>query len=303
MENDTIQKPTGEQQPLLPRMIYPDCRHINHSYWFRLIITENEETTEIRYKTAVRFIEPLTETTALISIERMLDDVYINDRPPDLPVDMLAYETGKIFYPLLVEVSTQMKWLGVRNRKEILQRWEKKLPNLRRYYTGEEAGSYLNRMTEKMASPASLNRIFEDDLFIRVYFRSLYADETSPSGLSFPVGDYGAVRYEVRRLINRMDDGKKEVIQTGVEIQTQTEADSGLENKNTYASKYVLDAKTNCIREMEAEWRWESSVKKKIRVILFPLYQSVSTVSLVEEEIVEKKKKSKGFFARLFGEE
>ena len=306
MGNDTIRKPVGEPHPLPPRTIYPDCRYINHSFWYRLIVTGKEETTEIRYKMAVRFIKPLTETTALISIERMPDDVYINDRHPDLPVDMLAYETGQIFYPLLAEVSAQMKWLGIRNREQIVRRWEKKLPNLRQCYTGEEAGRYLDRMSKKIASQTSFDRIFTEDLFIRVYFRGLYADEPSPSGsgvsAAFPVGDYGIVRYEVKRLINRTDDGKKEVIQTGTEIRTQTEADSGQDPPGTYTSKYVLDAETNCIREMEAEWCWESSVKKKIRVILFPLRQSVSTVSSADNEIFDEKEKKKGFFSRLFGE-
>ena len=299
MENNSYQNTVSESQSFVKRNIFPDLLRLNHSYWFRLILTDKEETTEIRYKTVVRLIKPLTQTSVQISIVRMPDDVYINDRPPDMPVDMLAYETGKILYPIDVEINDRMEWRGIKNHEQIIQRWENSEPDLRRYFAGEEANRYLNRMGEKIASKASLEKIFEKDLFIQVYFRTLYADCTSP--VTFPVGDYGEVQYEVKTLINSEDnDDRKEVMQTGIEIQTQKDPESDSENKNTYTAKYVLDAQTNCIREMEAEWKWESPVRKKIRVILFPLRQSISTSSLIIDEDSEQKKK-KGFFSKLFG--
>jgi len=305
MENNNPQNTVSESAPFIKRNILPDLLRLNHSYWFRLILTEEEETTEIRYKVAVRFIKPLTDTTVLLSIERIPDEVYINDHSPDKPVDMLAYETGKVFYPMAVEVSTQMKWLGIRNYEQIVQRWEKSEPNLRRYFAGEEANRYLNRMGEKIAAKANLEKIFEKDLFIQVYFRTLYADYISDIGIpiAFPVGDYGDVQYKVKTLINQeVKDGRREVTQTGIEIQKQEVPESDSESKNTYTAKYVLDTKTNCIREMEAEWKWESPVRKKIRVILFPLRQPTAKDSfIIEEDKKQDEKQSKGFFSRLFG--
>jgi hypothetical protein len=292
-----------ESQLFVKKNIFPALFRLNHSYWFRLILTEKEETTEIRYKIAVRFVKQLTESSVLISIDRIYGELYINDHLPELPVDILANATGMIFYPMAVEISTKMVWLGIQNHEQMLQRWEKREPVLRRYFKGEEVDRYLNLMGKNIAVKANLETIFEKDLFIQIYFRTLYAGYTSDSTIpiAFYLGDYGDIQYEVKTSEIREDgEGRRIITQTGIEIQKQQKQEPGLENRNTYTAKYVLDTKTNCIRDIEAEWIRESPDKRKIRVILFPLRQQLTTDGVIEQDKPEKKK-SNGFFSRLFG--
>jgi hypothetical protein len=287
--------------------VFPDLPLLNQGYWFRLILTDEEnETTEIRYKMIVSFIEWQTPDLAFLRIDR--SDVYINDRSPDLPVDRLAYEVGKVFYPLAVKVDSRMNGLCIGNQEQIAGRWEKIYPELKRYFFGEEADQYLNRMGEVLNSRSKLDEIFRNELFIQIYFFILYADYTSFSDISeriaFPVSNYGKVLFDVKsRLIKTGNNDLKEIIQEGTEVQRNDMQGSSSGDKNTYTANFKLDARTNIIREVLAEWNFRSPVQRKVRVILFPLRQSASTILFEEKENVQKKNESKGFFARLFGQE
>jgi hypothetical protein len=268
-----------------------------------LILTEEDaSTTEIRYKVTIRFIKPQTPTSALLSIDRAAD-VYMDDRP----VDRLAYETGRVFYPLLVEMDTRMKWLGIRNQEQIIRRWETILPDVRRYFKGEEAARYLNRMSEALASKEKLEEIFDKELLFQLYFGALYANQAaSPEDeveFSFSAGDYAPVRFVIENQIPAPGkNGTVEVKQNGTEQEQKVRPDAGQDEKNAYSAHFVLNDRTNIIREIVAGWNFRTPVQRQVKVILFPLRQAVPGISFIEEKEVREKKKSKGFFSRLFGE-
>ncbi len=88
--------------------------------------------------------------------------LYINEVTPELLVDKLAYETGKIFYPLVVETKRDGKFLAIQNFDEIRIRWRKVRLDLETYYEGEYATRYIRLMDEKLM----------DDNFIQVCFKN-----------------------------------------------------------------------------------------------------------------------------------
>jgi hypothetical protein len=305
MENKS-QPSVSESRREKQRIAFPDLRSLNHSYWFRLLLEEAAGLpTEIRYKVTVRFIQPQTSTSALLSIDRA-PDIYMNDQPVDQAVDRLAYETGRVFYPLVVETDTRMKRLGICNHSQIIRRWESVQPALKRDFTGEEAERYLNRMNESLASKEKLEEIFEEELFFQLYFRVLYADDASPDeegiAFSFSVGNYAPVRFVIeKQSLTPGKNGRVEVSQSGVEQGRQVWPGAGSGEKNRYSADFVLDAQTHIIRQLVASWDFRFPVERKVKVILFPLRQAVSGIPPVEPEEVRKKQR-KGFFSRLFGE-
>lgn len=306
METEHLQKPASKPQFLTRWAIFPDLRHLNHAYWFRLILTEDETTTELRYKVLIRFLKKQTQESAIVSIDRV-SDVYINDELPDLPVDRLAYESGKVFYPVIMEIDEKMNLLGIRNHEQIVSRWEKIQPDLRRYFTGDEANRYLNRMDEMIMSAKNLEALFEKELFIRFYFYTAYMNYTHQfeirTEVAFPIGNYAPVLFDVKnRLLNVLNkDGFKEITQEGIEVRKTFGPDLEKEGKNTYSAHFVLNAGTNILREAKAEWNFRSPFQKKIQLILFPLRQAVSSIPIVEQENKWDENKNKGFFSRIFG--
>ena len=306
MEN-RFQRPVPQSEPRRQKINFPDLRKINHSYWFRLILTEGDSpATEIRYKVTVRFIESKTPTSALFLIDRA-PDIYIDDRLPDLAVDMLAYKTCCVFYPLLGEIDTHMKWRSICNHEQIIRRWETIQPAVKRYFSGEEAKRYLNRMSESLASKESLEEIFREELFFQLYFRVLYANNASRAEedvpFSFSVGNSALSRFIIEKQTLRPGKSSTvEVSQNGVEQGPQVWPGAGTDERNSYSANFVLDAQTNIIREVVAVWDFRLPVQRKVEVILFPLRQAASGIPLIEMEEVQEKNQKKGFFSRLFGE-
>jgi hypothetical protein len=305
MEDIKLQKSVSESQTVTNGTIFPDLHRLNQAYWFRFILTEGDITTELRYKLFIRFVKPRTQTSVLVMINR-LSDVYINDQLPDLPVDCLACETGKIFYPLIVEIDTGMNYLGICNQEQINKRWDEIKPQVKRYFSGEEVERYLRRLEEVVSTKKSLDEIFEKELLIKFYFQTVYMNYTSrfetQNEISFPVGNYAPVAFDVKSCLQKTlnKEGFKEISQDGVETKKNVWPDADQERENTYKADFTLDAETNIIKEAVAEWHFQSSFPKRIQIILFPLRQPLSDTLLIEEDEQEKTK-GKGFFSRLFG--
>ena len=285
---------------------FPQLSMINQAYWFRLILSEEESQLELRYKVWIRFVKRHTNKSALLSIDR-ISDILINDEIPDLAADQLAYETGKIFYPLIIEISQRAQYLGVHNFEQIAERWQKLRPEIVRRFSGVEAERYFTRMNEVVASKAAVDELFRNDLLLTFCFNTVYLDyaeePVDKKKLCFPVGDYAPVTYDVSVSKCRNAKGFKEIVQEGREVKSEG-ADSlhpdKSDKENTYAATFVLDTATNCILEATAEWDFKQPHKKNISLILFPLrVQPDNSMDFVRNE--EENKKGRGFFSTLFG--
>jgi hypothetical protein len=228
-----------------------------------------------------------------LSVNR-ISETLINNESPDLAVDSLAYETGKIFYPLFIEIGQDASWKGIRNHKEIVDRWKKLQPEIKRRFSGDESNRYFNRMDQIIASPESLDQIFKDELLIRFYFHTIYVNYAQPfeteSIIDFPIGNYGfeifKVKHQLKKTLNA--SGFKELIQEGFCIKRP---------ENRYKAEFILDPSTNCIRVVVAEWHFNQPESRKIKLILYPLRLQPTDQETQSRLYSVDKKKGKGFFS------
>lgn len=263
------------------RQFYPQLGFIDKGYWYRFFLEKDDSKTEIRYKLLIKFIRQQSETSGLVLIDR-ISDVHINDQLPSRSFDQLAYETGKVFYPLVVEMDTTNNWLNICNHNQIIAKWKQISKQAKLCFSGEEVDRYLSHMDEVIADKEKIKRILEDDLPMQLCFKTIYHPYRSlfetENLIGFSVGDYAPVPFQVKHLLqkNINDNGIDEVLQTGNEIRKNDQIfeQLGIEKvDNTYIAKFVLNTKTQWIQEVEAEWDFKFPIQKKMRVILFPLRQ------------------------------
>ena len=193
--------------PLLNGDIRPDFPVSGKRYGCVFIFQEGDDDaaqTVLKYEVEIRFFKELSERRKrLFRIER-ISETYINDYLPDLLVDQLAYQTGRVFYPLLIETDYAGKFSGIHNWKEIQERWAGVREKIELYFKGKEVRKYLELTESILNSKEELDKLFANDLFFHTYFTSIYQNYTSlfmlESEKSYPVmGKINPLKFSVEQ--------------------------------------------------------------------------------------------------------
>lgn len=301
MQNESI---TNKQ--LKNWNIYPRSQTLNHAYWFRYILEDEKSKTEIHYKILVRYLREGTGETDLYFIHR-ISDVYINDELPDLCMDELAYETGKVFYPMVIEIDKKNQWVELRNYTQIKDNWINTVrPFVQLRFGGEIGEKYLARMDNVIQSKHSIEEAFKNDLFFRFYFNTFYHSYSQKFEidrvLEFPVGKDSLSYFKTKCSLNRnlTDRGYKEITQNGISVIKSTSGEEYMpDNQFTYSAKILLETKTNYVKEAMAEWRSDQR-QQKTTLILFPLRQQCDEDFNIQ---IDKSNNNKPLLSKLFGQE
>lgn len=277
----------------------------------------------LKYEVDIRFVKELPEKRKrLFRVER-ISETYINDYLPDMLIDQLACEVGKVFYPLLIETDYTGTFSGIYNYKEIQERWPAIREKADRYFKGRKVEKYLNLMENVLGSKEDLDKMFANDLFFHTYFTSLYQNYTLSFSLQserlYPVmGKINPLKFSVEhQLCNELTDyGAIKIVHSGTMIDERTVRDLEQgENypihkmlypylgpaKGTYKAYYTLNYRTKQIRTIDARWVLELNKQKTVEVKIHQLdLDPESKDSIIIEEGVRKKKS--GFFSTLFGD-
>lgn len=265
-------------------IIYPRSMDLEKAYWFQYIIQEKNTRTGIRYKMLIRFIGEETESTSLYLIHR-ISNVYINDELPHLCMDELAYEAGKVLYPMIIEINEQAEWTRLRNYTQIKERWIREIrPYIALRYSGETVDNYLKKMNSVINSQSMLENVLKNELFFRFYFGTVYRNywgdknENAPTYINedsiyFPLGNNFPSRFRVISRINRTPTvkGWQEIRQEGAGLSRPSEnGETPLEDTQyIYTARFLLERRTNTINEAIAEWKAEKE-QQNVSLILYP---------------------------------
>ncbi|WP_316804299.1 hypothetical protein [Pedobacter nototheniae] len=239
------------------------------NYGLTILTQENSAENEIKYELAVTCLGINEESTISYQIERT-GPVYINELEPDLVADKLAYEAGKIFYPLTIETDKEGRFLGVKNINEIRKRWPKAKEKITDYFEGEYVSKYLGLMEERLADDDFIQLIFRDDWFIKVYFQAIYRNYTETltveEYLNFPILQPWVSGYKTIEKVNQYTNhfGSVEVNHQGELIQDEENSMTG-----NYEARYVLNAASKAIQIIIAEWTCKDLTEKRIVFKLF----------------------------------
>ncbi|CAM4074475.1 hypothetical protein SAMN06265348_102293 [Pedobacter westerhofensis] len=279
--------------------------HFSRSYGVLYTFTEGDKTHTIKYNLDVTYVKTIIDRARIFKLERTTP-VYVNDIEPDLLVDELAYECGKIFYPLMIEVDFDGKFLSVLNHSEITTRWKEKKIAVSEYFKGELTEKYIQLMDSAIATPEQVTEIFANDLFISVYFSSVYKSYTSQYAIkrntTFPIlGQAAAVLFEVAETIDQdlNEADKIEIIHQGTIIDERSNRDLKEESSyplskyayegeigatGNYYALYRLDAETKAIFSIVADYVLDTEPTQKTQVKVFELIEKVVEKEDVKQE-------------------
>ena len=238
-------------------------------YGLTILFEEEGASNEIKYELSIIYLGLSREQNFLYQLERT-SPVYVNEVIPDLLADKLAYEAGKIFYPLMVEIRKDGKFLAVKNGDEIRKRWVKTKADIEGYFEGAYASKYIQLMNERLAEDDYIQICFRDDWFIKTYFQSIYKPYNQGlkvgENLHFPNLEPKSLGYKTVECVNPVTNHFGAI---QLEHQGHLEQDEIQQARGNYQAKYILNPASKAIQIILAEWTVNELTEKKVTLKLF----------------------------------
>ncbi|MBB5636270.1 hypothetical protein HDE68_002158 [Pedobacter cryoconitis] len=274
----------------------------SRKYGYLQIFKNQDEENAIKYELEIKYIKTVSQDIRIFRLER-LTEVFINNVVPDLLVDQLAYECGKVFYPLDVKVGFNGQFAGIYNEQEIIERWKEVKERVKKYFLGDLVTRYIELMDVTINSSELLADSFRNDLLFRAYFNDIYKSYTPDLQIQedvfFPVAAKGnQVSFETSQLVKPLlnDYEEIEIIHKGTvnDKRTKFNIENGyhfiLEGQGartisgTYNATYKLAANTKSIESIVAKWVLEEPINKSIEIRLFRIDEEKDSDNLMSEE-------------------
>lgn len=272
----------------LPYKAKPENYPIKYGVVFT--VNNGEVSNEIKYELEITQLKSAQPGTGHFMIDRV-GDIYINGITPDLLAEQLAYEAGKVFYPLNIETDRNGKFTRVTNYKDIHKRWLAKREYLIEYFIGDAAFKYIKLMDEAMSSEARVNTTMSKDPFISVYFNGLYKsysprltvnkDVTLPftgtalqaayaaqQTINAELNSFGDIEISHSGKLN--DDRSIEDFEQGLNFSlSKLEQPDSASATGEYESLYVVNPQYNLIEAAISNWTLQLIETKSFNLKLF----------------------------------
>jgi len=257
--------------------------HFSRSYGILISFSaSNAEPVNVKYEIKVTYVKTLVdEQLRIFKLER-LSSVYINDTEPDTIADQLAYETGQVFYPLVIKVGLDGSFEGIYNHDEIKGRWPQIKNKVQEYFVGEECEKYLLHTEQMLQDAFTLDICFQNDWFIKTFFSSIYKsygpDRKIKQSKNFSlVQDAVPHTFEVEETLEQYLNhyGAIEIHHNGdCEIiskdKSSSEGDQYIPSINAkYNADIVLENDTKAIDSIIAQWSWSDGIENTVALSAF----------------------------------
>lgn len=255
-----------------------------------------------------------------------INQVYINDKEPDLTIEKLADKISKTLYPVKIALNSNGQLHSILNIQDIQRRWVIMKPSILEYYKGgSELGNLISSFEKNIQSASLLKRSFEEHPFYQIYFAPIYQNY-SPD-LSFSSNHFQSKRFlsidEFQTSTGKVRLGYKGIDLSKVNLSEKTENDlsksefeigkieEGIDKNMDFRYKLHFfynsifsitgfintrkDSKTISTIEFET---YEISTKKPKKEIMNPIAKEIDW----SDEIINKEDiRPKGFWKKFWG--
>lgn len=241
-------------------------------YGVQIDFSEDGVDNEIKYETVIRRLEDHDSGDRLFEINRSAD-VWINEKEPDLVMDKLAHETGKVVFPLLLRVDAAGVATAIENYAAILQRWPDVKNSLSDYFEGEFFDQYVAKIEQVLFNVDRFTfAVLYRDWFLQSYFLPIFKnygeERTRIDYLKFPLpASFGNPGFFSQQTIAdyTTDQGAIELTHRG-----ELQEDEGLtiqKYKGSYEGIVRLHPFHNHIVAYKGEWELKE-YNKNISVVV-----------------------------------
>ena len=189
---------------------------------------ENQKKLQIHYEIDVICLEETDDENFIFEIFK--HQIYINEKKPNILIDELSEQCGKVIYPLQLKVNRQGEILKITNQQQIADRWENKKVDIKQSYNGDEVTLLLQHMDIVIENEKKLtDLIIQRDWFITLFFSPVYnINAIKKKEISLPFIPYAkGVSYEIKNKIkpHQYKEGDILIKQKGTCIDSRGEKD------------------------------------------------------------------------------
>jgi hypothetical protein len=221
-------------------MEYVKLRSHEFSYWYNpenvkrtygivLQTTKNQKKIQIHYKFEVLFLKQDFDNYFYFKGNKQ--QVYVDEKQPDLLFDEIADACGKVLYPLEIKVSPYGGIVNITNHKEIKERWKDQKGKISKSYKGKEIEALLQKMDMMVADFYTIKNTIQHEWFLKLFFSPIHNSYGSPkekTEIALKLIPYQpAIPYEVEQFVTYTPGGTKGLLyhQIGTCCDIRTEED------------------------------------------------------------------------------
>lgn len=146
---------------------------IKQEYGTIILYKENGRlTNKVHFTSQIEF---LRRDHDFFIVEYHINQVYINNKEPEMVIEQLADKTSKILYPIVMSLNMNGEIHEILNIDAIQQRWQNLKPSILEYYKGGDVITKLLSSFETIIKSAPLlKRNLMENPFYAIYFAPIY---------------------------------------------------------------------------------------------------------------------------------
>lgn len=255
---------------------------------------------KIHFTSTIEFIKE--ENDFFIALLQ-INQVYINDKKPELTIEKLADKISKVLYPVKIALNSKGQLHSILNIQDIHRRWETMKPSILEYYKGgSELGNLISSFEKNIQSASLLKRSFEEHPFYQIYFLPLY--QTYSTDLSFTSNDFHSKTFQ------SVDEFQTSTAKTCIKYKSIVEAKNNFDDEfqlidksfRSASQKIAIDLKDavfevgklekGIIENMDFQYKLHHATGTIFSIVGFiNIRKDSKTVSTIEFETYERTKK------------
>ncbi|MGV0919287.1 hypothetical protein ACTS94_02695 [Empedobacter falsenii] len=145
----------------------------NQSYGVRIIFEKQNNETELKYETSVKWIKT-EDKLHYFEIDR-ISNLFIDEEEVNNIADLLACKSSQVLYPLTISIDKYGKFNAVENLSSYQNRWDNIKTEIYKEFDGEVVENYFKQIEKVIVDePSLLNLYLKNDYFIRTLFFGIY---------------------------------------------------------------------------------------------------------------------------------
>jgi hypothetical protein len=164
-----------------------DAKGLKQEYGTIILYKENSQViNKVHFTSEIEFIKKHNDFSI---VEYQINQVFINNKEPEMIIEQLADKTSKVLYPIVMSLNKNGEIHEILNIEAIQKRWKLLKPSILEYYKGGDVIAKLLYSFERSIQSASrLKRNLAEHPFYTIYFAPIYQNYLPD--LSFTNNDF-----------------------------------------------------------------------------------------------------------------
>ncbi|WP_269235032.1 hypothetical protein [Flavobacterium flavigenum] len=260
----------------------------------------NQLINKVHFISQIEFLKKYNDFSI---VKYQINQVYINNKEPEMVIEQLADKTSKILYPIVMSMNKNGEIHEILNIEEIQKRWKILKPSILEYYKGGEIITKLLSSFERSIQSASrLKRNLAEHPFYTIYFAPIYQNY-SPD-LSFTNNDSELETFqsidEFQSVTSKILVRRKGIVRSKVNFDENLQLQNKLHSDTSQNTEINLQKEEFQIGKLEEKIHNNMDFQYKLNHTNNSIFSIVGfintrknskTISTIEFETYEREKK------------